>query len=184
MNTNPDDIQIMLWLEDELPNDEQNLLDAWAVAHPHLIEKRDALRVWRENVRNHIVAEMPPAYPDFFQAKLLKEITNKPLSDKNVTKPSASWRKKIYVPLAAAAALLLSFYIGKYSSGSSANAMVIYTPTEGVTAECNQESPAQGTVIVLNGVAPLKDDVPIQNASASSDKVDNTNQDKHVPVAP
>jgi hypothetical protein len=45
-------------------------------------------------------------------------------------------------------------------------ALVIYTPEEGVKAEFFETSPAEGTVIVLNGVAAIPDDFEVPDTAS------------------
>lgn len=159
MNTNPDDYTLLLWLEDELADTEQMLVDAWAADQPIWLEKRESSRRWRaqmSNIMSHSV-EIPQG--EFFQARLLHSIATSSEVAASSTSAPSFWRKWT-LPLSVAAAVVLGFLGGTQWSDRPhrAKTLVTYTPEEGVKAEFFETSPAEGTVIVLNGVEALPDE--------------------------
>lgn len=160
MNMNPDNQTLLLWLEDELSNDEQVRIDAWASQYPEWIAKREAARQWRAQLPRLIPASETLPYGDFFQSQLMRSLAS--TSAAAATPVSAagffSWRKFL-MPASVAAAMAIGFVGGTQwqEKPHRATTLVTYTPAEGVKAEFFETSPAEGTVIVLNGVAALPD---------------------------
>lgn len=173
MNMNPDDHTLMLWLEDELTGADQARIDDWATNQPEWLAKRDASRQWRGQLRQVIPASEEPPYADFFQSKLLRTIEQQSVRDAApaqapATAASEPWWRKLWLPLSAAAAMALCFFGGTLVADkpSDHKGLVIYTPEEGVKAEFFETSPADGTVIVLNGVAAIPDTFEVPDRAA------------------
>ena len=159
MNTNPDNQTLLLWLEDELASDSQAHVDQWAAAQPEWLAKREAAREWRTQLSRVMVREELPQ-GEFFQAQILRTIA----TSAAVTPPAAvahniSPMRKWWMPLSVAAAMVFGFVGGTQwqEKPDRATTLVTYTPAEGVRAEFFESSPAEGTVIVLNGMAALPD---------------------------
>lgn len=180
MNTNPDNQTLMLWLEDELHGAEATHVDSWAMDQPVWLEKREAARSWRGNLRQVIPAAQEPPYPDFFQSKLMRAIeesTSQASAQPTAVRVEAWWRK-LLTPAIAAAAMAVCFVGGTWFgnppvdraktavNASPAKSLVIYTPEEGVKAEFFESSPVDGPVIVLNGVAAIPDSYEVPDSAA------------------
>lgn len=168
MNTNPDNQTLMLWLEDELHGEELAQVEAWVQGQPDWLAKREASRQWRGQLRRAIPAAEEPPYPDFFQSKLLRAIEqSNPTQKALAPQTTPSW-KKWWMPVSAAAAMVLCFFGGTLfgDKRSPQNGLVIYTPEEGVKAEFFETSPSEGTVIVLNGVAAIPDTFEVPDRAA------------------
>jgi len=118
-------------------------------------------------------AELALPYPDFFQSKLMQALEQDPqVSVNTLEKPTTPrWWSPLRLPATALAAMALCFLGGMQFTKKSTRiqSMVIYTPELGVNAEYFQTSPAEGSVIVLNGVAPLPDSFEFLQTSTSSD---------------
>jgi hypothetical protein len=157
---NPDNETLLLWLEDELPQDQQTKIDAWAADQPIWREKRESARQWRAQMSRAISLDVLP-HGDFFQSRLMRSIEQSRI-DAERAEPAAvrvsPW-KKFWLPASVAAAMVVGFLGGtQWQAGPDrAKTLVTYTPEEGVKAEFFETSPAEGTVIVLNGVAALPD---------------------------
>lgn len=167
MNTNPDDHTLLLWLEDELTGNEQTLVDAWAADQPDWLEKRESSRRWRTQVSEVMAHSMEIPQGEFFQARLMREIATSPTAMVVSSTATTFWRKWS-LPLSVAAAIVLGFFGGVqwHEGPQRAKTLVTYTPEEGVKAEFFETSPAEGTVIVLNGVDALPDEF-VDAASAT-----------------
>lgn len=160
MNMNPDNQTLMLWLEDELPEELQKAVDAWAADQPLWQEKRESARQWRAQLSQAMSAEELP-YGDFFQSRLMRTIEQTRVETERSTPAvvrASPWRK-FWLPASVAAAMVLAFLGGTQwqQKPHRAKTLVTYTPEEGVQAEFFETSPAEGTVIVLNGMAALPD---------------------------
>lgn len=177
MNTNPDKQSLLLWLEDELDAGEQARIDAWAIDQPEWLAKRAEARLWKQSLRAAVPASVEPPYPEFFQAKLERALREESYHNEQArehksedvrgTTPSASWWKKAWMPASVAAALALGFLAAEMrTEAKPEQTLVIYTPEEGVKAEFFETSPAEGTVIVLNGVAAIPDDFEVPDTAS------------------
>lgn len=174
MNTKPDDTQILLWLDDELDSTESASTEAWIIQNmPDHIAQRDQLRSWKAQLRNVKSADEDLPYADFFQHRVMRAIENQThgivlAPTQKVTSSPA--RKKWLMPgMSVAACGILSFLIGRLTLSNTPQPLITYTPEEGIQAEYFPKSPAEATVIVLNGVEELPDTlVDLENASVDS----------------
>jgi hypothetical protein len=162
MNMNPDKETLLLWLEDELLQEEQMLVDAWAADQPVWLAKREASRQWRSQIGQIMAPTADLPYGEFFQSRLMRTIEQSTQVTQTTLVHSsrgAAWRKWM-LPLSVAAAMIIGFIGGRQwqDKPHRAKTLVTYTPEEGVKAEFFETSPAEGTVIVLNGVEALPDE--------------------------
>ena len=166
MNTNPDEIRLALWLDDELTGTDLAEMDAWAATRPEQLAAREDLRSFRNMMAANLPASEEPPYPDFFLSRVNQGIRDLQAAETPV-KPAAAavpfW-KSWMMPIAACAGMVLAFGIGKRSSEAPGAltvvpsvAPVVYTPEEGVDAEWFASSGAGANVIVLEGVAAIPD---------------------------
>ena len=165
MNTNPDEVTLALWLDDELTGEELATVEAWAAGQPAQLAAREEIRRWRATVANAIPASEEPPYPDFFNTRILQAI-----GQSEVRKPEARmpfWKSWL-VPAAAFAGMALAFWVGTQSGGRVFDVAgapraipvaepLLYAPESGVDAELVSSPKAGATVIVLNGVAAIPD---------------------------
>ncbi len=157
---NPDNQTLLLWLEDELSKDDQQRIDQWAADQPMWLAKREDARQWRSQMSCIMPSGEELPYGDFFQSRLLRAIeSSAPTSITPVVsaKVASPWRK-FWLPASVAAAMVMGFIGGtQWDKPQRATTLVTYTPAAGVKAEFFESSPAEGTVIVLNGIAALPD---------------------------
>lgn len=168
MNTNPDEVTLALWLDDELTGAEQAEIEAWATAHPEQLAAREEVRRWRASVSALIPAAEEPPYPDFFNTKVLQSIREQmPKAVVPEKKASFFW-KTLLMPMAACAGMVLTFWVGTKTSSTpeidvtgAPRAIpvdpVVYTPETGVDAEWFASKNAAALVIVLSGVSAIPD---------------------------
>lgn len=189
MNTNPDNQTLLLWLEDELASDAQARIDQWAAAQPEWLAKRDAARQWRSQLSRVMATSDAMPQGEFFQAQILRSIA----TSTTVTVPAASSSssmRKWWMPLSVAAAMVFGFFGGTQwqEKPQRATTLVTYTPAEGVRAEFYESSPAEGTVIVLNGMAALPDSFVSTEVSSAeplrSSESHSTQEEAAILVAP
>jgi len=184
MNTKPDEIQMALWLEDELEGAERDQLDAWAAGHPELLQQRDELRAWKGWMKQALpVAESVPQ-PEFFQARVSREIRTLDAARESsaVVARGGGWRG-ILLPVASAAGMAFCFWLGgRYGNGvggavaagtaaqpvmaSGALTPVLYTPESQVAAHAFNSDGAAATVIVLEGVDAMPDSFEVPDSAA------------------
>lgn len=160
MNTKPDHEMLMLWLEDELSEAEQRNVDAWAQQQPDWLQKREESRSWRRQLSSIRAAEAEMPYGEFFQQRVMRAIEREQAL-KVEPAATAARPRRFRMPTTLAAALIIGFFAGAlwYQQSPRSNVLLTYTPAEGVKADFYESSPAKGTVIVLNGVEALPDDL-------------------------
>lgn len=175
MNTNPDEATLALWLDDELTGSELAAVEAWATGRPEQLAARDGIRRWRETMASAIPASEEPPYPDFFNSRVLKSIRDQ-APKAEISARRASW-KSWWMRATACAGMALAFWLGKKSQSvpeyDVANAPraipvepVVYTPENGVNAEWFASAKASATVIVLNGVTAIPDNMDFSETAA------------------
>lgn len=192
MNMPPDEALLALWLEDELVGDEFAAVEAWAKTQPDQLAMREQARKWKAMVKSAIPASEEPPYADFFNARIARSIAQsqpKHESRQASEKFIFPWRR-LALPLAACAGMAFTFWLGIHSrkipvvesiaemtaptamdSIADANAdlpAVVYTPQEGVRAECFDSDTASATVIILDGLAAIPDTTDLTRQTASS----------------
>ena len=176
MNTNPDELTLALWLDDELTGDALAAVEAWAAGEPEQIAARGGIRRWRATMAAAIPAAEELPYPEFFNSRVLQAIRDQQPKAAVARKSSLSWNSW-WMPLAACAGMAMAFWVGKasrttpdYEALNAPRAIpvepVVYTPETGVKAEWIASTNASATVIVLNGVTAIPD------ATDFSDTVD------------
>jgi hypothetical protein len=167
MNMNPDETTLALWLEDELTGEELATMDTWACDKAEQLAAREQTRRWRATLTAVMPASIEPPYPDFFNHRVMQALQSPALPTETIVKKSF-FRTSWFMPAAACAGMILTFWIGKKSKTSFdyevANAPhaipvepVVYTPENGVNAEWFASAKASATVIVLNGVTAIPD---------------------------
>ncbi len=183
MNTTPDNETILLWLEDELEGADLAVMDAWAGSQPQLLSRRAELRQWKQRAQQALLMTPLPA-AEMFHAALARAIQqNSHQSDSPIRVESPSPTagslahsigharpRQIWQRYASAAALIaigmgLGFLVANHSR--NAEPATVYTPEQGVHANVNNDSPADATVIVLDGAA-LSDNIEITETNAQT----------------
>lgn len=179
MNTTPDDVMLALWLDDELEGDEFALVEAWAADKPEQLAAREENRRWRKQVAALVPASEEPPYPDFFNSRVRRAITETAQVETAARVRKVSWwRTAWWMPTAAAAGMALTFWLGTRLPQSQSPAPVavtptapavspaLYTPDVQVKADYFSSAKAGATVIVLDGVAAIPDDMDFSNTAA------------------
>ena len=106
MNTNPDEITLALWLDDELTGAELAKVEAWAAEHPEQFEARARIREWRAHLSSAMPANEEPPYPDFFNSRVLQAIQSAPAV---TAKSNGSFWRSWFIPAAACAGMVMAF---------------------------------------------------------------------------
>ena len=179
MNTNPDEVKLAMWLEDELSGEELAAFEASMESRAELMAKREEIRSWKKGLGELLPAEQEPTYPDFFNSRLAKELER---TAENRVIPKAkkgfSWQNWL-MPLAACAGMALAFWMGTMTgieesgSGQAQNDAassllkpVVYTPEQGVSAEWIESDGVYASVVVLEGVEAIPDSIDFTETAA------------------
>lgn len=178
MNTTPDDVMLALWLDDELEGDEFALVEAWATDKPEQLAAREENRRWRKQFAALRPASEEPPYPDFFNSRVRRAITETAqVETAGRVRKVSWWRAAWWMPAAAAAGMALTFWLGTrvpqpqaapvaVTPPAPAVSPALYTPDVQVKADYFSSSKAGATVIVLDGVAAIPDDLDFSNTAA------------------
>ena len=184
MNTNRDDELLVRWLDDDLNGNEREEAEARFSRDPALCALRADSRHWRLQVARVLPRSEEPPHAEFFNARIARAI-QAPQESRGSGKPAArpgSGRRVLWLPLAACAGMVFSFWIGLQQGNRSSPAPgqanqlaasaprglplepAVYTPVRGVDAEWFDSDSAGATVIVLNGVAAIPDNIDLFSA--------------------
>lgn len=172
MITNPDETRLALWLEDELKGDELAAFEATLAGRDELFAARDEARRWRKMMSSTLPSSVEPPYAEFFNHRVGRSILELEMKPAAPGKQTAgySWRSW-FMPFAACAGMVFAFWLGAKQTGGVAEIdvtgapraipvdPVLYTPESGVSAEWFASVEASATVIVLNGVDAIPDEM-------------------------
>jgi hypothetical protein len=203
MNMPPDDAMLALWLEDELDGEDFAKVEAWAQSQPDQLAMRESARKWKAMINAGIPATEEPPYPDFFNARIARSISQQKAQQAPEAKPANSipfWRK-FALPLAAGVGMAFTFWLGIHSrsipvvesiaemtapgemtqlADASENLPpTVYTPENGVRAECFDSDAASATVVILEGLAAIPKETDLTRLTAATDaprEIDSTAQ--------
>jgi hypothetical protein len=203
MNMPPDDAILALWLEDELDGEDFAKVEAWAQSQPDQLAMRESARKWKAMINAGIPATEEPPYPDFFNARIARSISQQKVQQAPEAKPANSipfWRK-FALPLAAGVGMAFTFWLGIHSrsipvvesiaemtapgemtqlADASENLpATVYTPENGVRAECFDSDAASATVVILEGLAAIPKETDLTRLTAATDaprEIDSTAQ--------
>jgi hypothetical protein len=166
MNTNPDEVKLALWLDDELEGAELADFEQWIASQPEHTSAREESRQWRRMVAGALPAAEEPPYPDFFNTRVAKAIHDLERTPAPAAVPRRFWQGWL-MPVAACAGMAATFWMGAMvgqppaapvvQGADPVTAPIVYVPEKGVDAEWFSSNEASATVIVLEGVAAIPD---------------------------
>jgi len=173
MNTNPDEANLALWLDDELEGAELASFEAWTASQPEHLAAREETRRWRKLISGAIPQSEEPPFPDFFNSRIAQGIREQTPALVLPEKKTAFWKSWL-MPMAACAGMVFAFWIGAKSETRSIASQItefdvagapraipveqiIYTPENGVNAELFASDLSSPMVIVLSGMAAIPD---------------------------
>lgn len=170
MNTNPDETVLARWLEDELEGAELAAFERTISGRPDLHAQQAVVRAMRKDLAELIPAIEEPAYPDFFNSRVGKSIREQAARPAASGAGRRSWRDW-WLPATAVAGMAAAFWLGTKTTDRvelaeappPAKPVVvqpgIYTPERGVDAEWFSSDDAGATVIVLEGLDAIPDNM-------------------------
>ncbi len=190
MNWKPDEMTLAAWFEGQLDADLHANMNAYLAEHPELIAQKEAFALSAQVLREKSPASIEPPYPDFFNSQVQKRIREERHAAEapaKVAEPKkgASWLSW-FLPAAAAASF--EFFAGtKFCPAAPAVVKTpvpaatqndaLYTPYGDVDAQVTHSNKTGSTVIVLDGLEAIPDNVDIVT-NRRADQIDET-----IPVA-
>ena len=207
MKTKPDDITLTQWMDGELDGDELIRVEAWVQEHPELLAERDAVQAMSASIREHVADSEEPPYPDFFNQRILRAIEEDQRDEQQAVSASVGetnsrgfWQW-LLAPMAAGA-MAVCFYLGTQVGNApdgfgapetgpvaivQVEAASVYTPDGAVRGDMFKSDDAEATVIVLEGLDDLPDDLEmaggptLRTTTGSSDSMMiSTEQDSRI----
>lgn len=178
MKTQPDETTLTLWMEGELEGDELTRIEAWAQDQPEILAERDAVQAMSADIRGNIPASIEPPYSDFFNQRILRHINDAVIpaaaeqQKGSFFQPFGRW---LAIPVAAGV-MVVCFYMGtQVGEGPDPTAPVytvsaaptVYTPDGGVSGAMFNSEDAGATVIVLEGLEDIPDDLEMVGAPSN-----------------
>jgi hypothetical protein len=198
MNTNPDEAKLALWLDDELVGEELASFERWACTQAEHVAARAQTRQWRDLIASNLPVSEELPFPDFFNhrvAQAIREQNPQNVVHKTSISSKAYWRR-FFLPIAACAGMVLTFFMGKSSHFGSQEIdvagapraipveQIVYSPETGVNAELFASANASATVIVLDGVKAIPDSMDFtETADISSNRDINSTAFTNLPLA-
>lgn len=157
------------WMDGELEGEKLLQVESWVKDHPELLAERDAVQAMSANIQVNIPNSVDPPYPDFFNQRILRSIEEETAQQTALQVKSRGFWQWLAMPLAAGA-MAVCFYLGTQMnntpSTSGAPLVVnkapeasVYTPDGAVSANMFKSTDAKATVIVLEGLEDLPDDL-------------------------
>lgn len=173
MKTQPDETTLTLWMDGELEGEELTRIEAWAQDHPEILAERDAVQRMSASIKENVAASVEPPYADFFNQRILRQINEETVSSVDrVEQKSSFWQQfgRWLVAPVAVGAMLICFYMGTQvgempaphsmnNTYSVSTIPTVYTPDGGVSAAMFKSEDAGATVIVLEGLEDIPDDL-------------------------
>jgi len=171
MKTKPDDSTLTQWMDGELEGESLHHVEAWVQDHPELLAERDAVQAMSASIQENIPNSVEPPYPDFFNQRILHAIEEEHVATRQTepqTTPRGFWQWLV-MPIAAGA-MAICFYLGTQMNSTPATSGAtlvvneapkasVYTPDGAVSANMFKSTDAKATVIVLEGLEDLPDDL-------------------------
>lgn len=189
MNTNPDETKLALWLDDELKGEELTAFEAWVADKPEHLAAREEIRRFRGMMAAALPSSEEPPYGDFFNGRVARAIREESEATNVVPIPRGFNWKAWVTPLAACAGMAFAFWGGtkierpgppEIDVTGAPRAIpvepIVYTPERGVKADWFSSDEVSATVIVLNGVAAIPDEMDFSKtvSSESEREIDST----------
>lgn len=185
MKTKPDDMTLTQWMDGELEGEELRSVEAWAQEHPELLVERDAVQAMSASISEHVEADVEPPYPDFFNQKILRAIEEEEHAAQSMVakeeKGTRGFWQWLTAPVAipmAMGAMVVCFYLGTQFGNqppaydgalvvaAPPSAGSVYTPDGAVSAAIFKSEKAEATVIVLEGLDDIPDDLEMAGSPA------------------
>ena len=173
----PDEALIILWMDGELTGDELLQVEQWVGCHPELLAEREAVKSMRTAMRAKQSASVEPPYPEFFNQQVLRSIREDDVKEgavaEKAVKQNSFWQW-LAAPMAVAGMVACFFWgtqmkkDGVGSGGTVAIYSSVYTPDGEVKSDIFESEDHRSTVILLEGLKDIPDDVDIVSRSSQS----------------
>ena len=183
MKKEPTEELFMKWIDGLLSPDEEKQLERLVEEDPLISDELESLKTQGDTLRNEVPASVDPPYGDFFNSQLMRKVDLEVKSQQTSQKVERWWQslRWAWAP-AAALALVLSFFAGhRISSPGDADALAktgggqgtlaalptVYFAGEVLDAEVIADSDGEVSVIVVNGLAAINDDIDFKAVSTN-----------------
>ena len=171
------------WIDGMLSREEEDQLSDLRNDDPDLEGELRELKALTQSVKAEIPASVEPPYGDFFNSQLMRKVDLQIESQRPVKKAERWWQsfRWAWAPVGALA-LVLSFFAGHRVAGPKApmvaeikmtqpvppSLTTVYFTGEALDAEVISDSEGDVSVIVVNGLAAIRDDIDFATVTTSA----------------
>lgn len=174
------------WIDDQLSPEEGQQLSAILEDEPELKRELQEMKDLSLSVSNEIPASVDPPYGDFFNSQLMRKVDLEIESQRPVKKAERWWQsfRWAWAPVGALA-LVLSFFAGhriarpadpavvkgpeQSKSNESTSLPTVYFAGESLDAEIISDNEGEVSVIVVNGLSAIRDDIDFATVTTSAE---------------
>ena len=179
MNPSDKDELIHRWLDGEVDAEEAAKVKSMLESDPELRAEVESLRALSKSLKAEVPADITPPSADFFNHHIRRQIEEAIESDPHAEVAPEAASKGIFswlgLPWAVAAAAVVALLVLQSPQpgvspvgGAESVVAAAYTPVEGVTAETYYSADAEATVIRLDGLAAMPDELEVEGHAAVS----------------
>jgi hypothetical protein len=171
------------WIDGKLSPDEKPQLQALMEEESEIEAELQELKSVVQRVKAEVPASVEPPYGDFFNSQLMRKVDLQIESQRPAKKAERWWKslRWAWAPVGAMA-LVLSFFAGhriarptddaglalvNRSAGEVSNLPTVYFTGEALDAEVIADSDGEVSVIVVNGLSAIRDDIDFVTVTTS-----------------
>lgn len=171
------------WIDGLLSHEEEGQISDLMTHDPTLEDHLKELKALSRSVKSEIPASVEPPYGDFFNSQLMRKVDLEIESQRPVKKVERWWQsfRWAWAPVGALA-LVLSFFAGhriarpdtsvagtKMGQEDQATLPTVYFAAETLDADVISDSEGDVSVIVVNGLSAISDEVDFATVTTSRD---------------
>lgn len=179
---------LMKWVDAKLSSDEETQLATLMEEDLGLKDELLAMKTLSESVRTKVPASVEPPYSDFFNSQLMRKVDLEIKSQHPAKKVERWWQslRWAWAPVGALA-LVLSFFAGhrvsqpSHGELSKKSAVVgdsllptVYFAGEALEAEVISDAEGGVSVIVVNGLSAIRDDIDFATVTTDTPHLPST----------
>ena len=171
------------WVDGKLSSDEEKQLEVLIEADPSISDELESMKSLGQDLKSEIKSSVEPPYGDFFNSQLMRKVDLEVKSQQPAKKVERWWQSLRWAGAPAGAlALVLAFFAGHRvsqpeevdgmaRSGENQDATealpTVYFAGEVLDAEVIADSDGEVSVIVVNGLAAISDDIDFDTVTTS-----------------
>lgn len=175
------------WIDGQLSREEENQLSDLLIDDPALDADLKEMRALARSVKAEVPASVEPPYGDFFNSQLMRKVDLQIESQRPAKKVERWWQsfRWAWAPVGALA-LVLSFFAGhriarpaaepvaqiKVEPVDQSTLTTVYFAGEALDADVISDANGEVSVIVVNGLSAIRDDIDFATVTAHAELPD------------